>query len=136
MRREIRPTARAVIALGDHLLLGRGEDEMFYHLPGGGIDRGEAPEQSLRRELGEELGRRITTLDFVMLYRNIYTKGEREIHERLHLFEATLLPVLVENPPMAREAWMRFEWVPVAELTLRDVRPAPLVALLVSMVAY
>ena len=52
----LRPAAYAVIVSGDKLLLVRLLHTLKYHLPGGGIEPGETPQESLRREVREETG--------------------------------------------------------------------------------
>ncbi|MDX6553037.1 MAG: hypothetical protein QOH74_1525, partial [Gaiellales bacterium] len=55
---ELSSRVRAVIVRDDHTVLmdrtHHGGREVFYWLPGGGIEPGETSEESLRRELMEE----------------------------------------------------------------------------------
>ena len=68
---ETREVARGIIALGNMLLVAQGRDESFCHLPGGAIEAGEEPADCLVRELREELGREISSLQPVIKLDNV-----------------------------------------------------------------
>ena len=52
----MRHTIRAIIIKDKKVLLVTGHGADFYWTPGGGVEPGETPQQTLRRELREELG--------------------------------------------------------------------------------
>jgi mutator protein MutT len=52
----VRPAAYAIIVNEGRLLLVRLRPTMKFHLPGGGIEPGETPEETVRREVREETG--------------------------------------------------------------------------------
>lgn len=52
----MRHTIRAIIIKDKKVLLVTGHGADFYWTPGGGVEADETPEQTLRRELREELG--------------------------------------------------------------------------------
>jgi 8-oxo-dGTP pyrophosphatase MutT (NUDIX family) len=58
---EVVTVARAVITLGQMLLVAQGGDEGFVHLPGGHVEAGEEPADCVVRELREELGREVSS---------------------------------------------------------------------------
>jgi ADP-ribose pyrophosphatase YjhB (NUDIX family) len=73
------PTACAVVLEGDRVLLARRArepDRGKWDLPGGFLDEGEHPLESLRRELREEAGVEIEPLDFVGVWMDRYGDGD------------------------------------------------------------
>ena len=58
----MRHTIRGLIIQNKKVLLVTGHGADFYWTPGGGIETDETAEQTLRREIGEELGVTIKTL--------------------------------------------------------------------------
>jgi 8-oxo-dGTP pyrophosphatase MutT (NUDIX family) len=80
------------VYVGDALLLVRPSYRAGWHFPGGGVGRGETPEEAARRELAEEVG-----LTAVALLPAGFTctswDGRRD---RVHFFELRLaeLPML------------------------------------------
>ncbi len=57
----MRRTIRGLIIKNKKILLVTGHGADFYWTPGGGVEPGEEPEDTLRRELNEELGVRMLT---------------------------------------------------------------------------
>lgn len=58
-----RPGSYGIITLATELVLVRIKGWGQYFLPGGGIDKGEHPEQALEREVIEETGYKVTDLE-------------------------------------------------------------------------
>ena len=58
----MRHTIRGLIIKDRKVLLVTGHGADFYWTPGGGVEPGETPEETLRREIKEELGVQIHTL--------------------------------------------------------------------------
>jgi 8-oxo-dGTP pyrophosphatase MutT (NUDIX family) len=86
------PCAAAVIHRDGGILLQRRSDDGRWALPGGAIDPGEAPAQTIVREVYEEVGLRVrpTRLLGVFgafpLFRHVYPNGD-EVHLIVSVFE-------------------------------------------------
>ena len=74
------------IYVGSALLLVRSSYRRGWHLPGGGVRRGETPETAAQRELAEEIGLRATSLLAVGSASGTWD-GRRD---RVHFFELRL----------------------------------------------
>lgn len=90
----IRPLSLAIIKKEGKVLAYKGydekKDEYFYRLPGGGIEFGERAEDTLKRELKEELGLDININAQLGVLENLFTFNNKKGHEIAFLFEASL----------------------------------------------
>ena len=64
----MRHTARGIIIQNKKVLLVTGHGADFYWTPGGGIEPGETPEKTLKREIKEELGVEISKIKPYLSY--------------------------------------------------------------------
>jgi 8-oxo-dGTP diphosphatase len=74
------------VYVGPALLLVRSSYRRGWHLPGGGVRRGEMPETAARRELAEEIGLRAP----VLLAAGSTCGSWDGRHDRVHFFELCL----------------------------------------------
>ena len=90
---RIRPLALGLIRRGDDLLVCEFYDhvkqQIFYRLPGGGIEFGERGQEALRREFREELGVELDGVRYVATIENIFTHEGQRGHEIVLLYKAT-----------------------------------------------
>lgn len=124
-------TARAIITLGSSVLLSRAKTESFWILPGGHCEAGEHPADTVKRELREETGREVSSLQYLTTLHNDFDQAGVHIQEELALFRATLYPLLQEDPAQSREDHLVFAWVPLAELALVRILPPAIVPFIV-----
>ncbi len=117
----VRVTATALLVREGRVLLGRRTSRTrfagMWDAFGGHLEKGESPEQALRRELQEELAIELTLARFLTVYEDIDpTSGETFRH---HLF---LVTGWDGEPGIANEEhseirWYRPEEVPELNLT-------------------
>jgi 8-oxo-dGTP diphosphatase len=129
-RPEIEVLARGVCVQGGKLLVcqSQGVDHVF--LPGGHVEFAERAEESLRREIDEELGIKAEVGDFLGAVEHTFIqKGER--HCEINVVFLMCLPDLdVDGNPPALEHWITFKWVPLKQLRTARLEPWPLVKML------
>lgn len=119
--------ARAVVIRRGRVLLGRGEDEDFWTLPGGHIEPGEMSGQALLREVAEELGvadARLGRLLWVVENHFVY-RGER--HHEVGFYYLVELPAgalpICGGEFTGPEAGVCFRWLALSEIAGFDIRP-------------
>jgi len=84
---QIRPLAICIFRNNDRILVGEGYDpvkrETFYRPLGGGIEFGERAEETIRREVREEIGAEAASLLFVHAREHLHVQrrgGPRDRH--------------------------------------------------------
>lgn len=129
----IRCAAKALIVKDGCVLLNRcrrGDESVYYDLPGGGQHQFESMEEAVRREVREEAGIEIRILRFAALAEEIYTdEGLRRkypdySHRMMHIFLAEPVDSVSAMPTEKDWGMEESEWVPLAVVeALHEVRP-------------
>ncbi len=92
--KQVRPLAVCIFRDGDRILVGVGDDpkkqEQFYRPLGGGIEFGERAEETIRRELREEIGAEVESLQYLFTLENIFTFDGESGHEIVMVFDGRL----------------------------------------------
>src|SRR5215471_3192799 len=70
-----------VAAHGDSVLVHRAEDDPFWTFPGGRAEFGETADQTLRREMREELGLEVEVVRLLWFVENFFTYAGKRNHE-------------------------------------------------------
>jgi 8-oxo-dGTP pyrophosphatase MutT (NUDIX family) len=118
----IRPIAICVVRHEDRILVFEGYDrvkhETFYRPFGGGIEFGEYSEDTVVREMREELGAEISPPRFVSVIESVFELNGNPRHEIVVVYEADLLNrALYQRPSIpAQEADgspMVTRWMPL-----------------------
>lgn len=95
MKNQIRPVALCVFRNENRILVFEGfekaRSETFYRPLGGGIEFGEQAEDTVRRELKEEIHADVTDLKYVGMLENIYTFNGNPYHEIVLVYDGVLI---------------------------------------------
>jgi 8-oxo-dGTP pyrophosphatase MutT (NUDIX family) len=94
MMNQIRPLAICVFRHGGRILVAEAYDpvkqETFYRPLGGGIEFGEFSEQTIHRELLEEIGADVCELKYLGTLENIFVFNGIAGHEIVQVYDGTL----------------------------------------------
>ncbi len=95
MQNRIRPIAICVFYHEDRILVFEGYDHItntpFYRPLGGGIEFGEASDDTIRREIKEELGEDVADLQYLFTLENIFSVNGRAGHEIVQVYDGRLI---------------------------------------------
>ncbi len=73
-----------------------------WEFPGGKVEFGEAPLDTLRRELKEELGLRLETATLLGIYSHVYVIRRKKVHYLLIAYHHRMAPDLLPERESAR----------------------------------
>lgn len=119
-RRRIRVAARALVLLDEHILLQRLDyTDAYWYFPGGEVEFGETLEQSIRRELAEEISLDVRRIVYRFTANNRFARDGGEFHLLEHFFEVT--PSSFEAESL--EDSVLVAWHPIDSLSRMDIRP-------------
>jgi ADP-ribose pyrophosphatase YjhB (NUDIX family) len=112
------------------VLLHRAGDEPFWTLPGGRAEIGETAEQTIRREMQEELSTDVEVLRLLWFVENFFDHDGLSYHEIALYFLIRFPP---GSMPMARSVFeatdggttLGFQWVPLEGETLANLPLLP-----------
>jgi 8-oxo-dGTP diphosphatase len=117
-----RPGVYGVLLRGDEVLLThQAEPIPEYQLPGGGIDKGEAPIAALHREVIEETGWKIDVVRRIGAFRRFTYMPEYDLWAEKLCAVYLARPILRLGPPS--EAGHAAVWLPVDEAVARLGNP-------------
>jgi 8-oxo-dGTP pyrophosphatase MutT (NUDIX family) len=93
-KHRIRPLAICVFRNNDRILVAEGYDpvkqQTFYRPLGGGIEFGEHSEQTIHRELMEEIGAEVRDLKYLGTLENIFVFNGTPGHEIVQVYDGVL----------------------------------------------
>lgn len=93
-KNRIRPLAICVFRNGDRILVAEGYDpvkkQTFYRPLGGGIEFGEHSQQTIRRELMEEIGAEVGELKYLGTLENVFVFNGTPGHEIVQVYDGVL----------------------------------------------
>jgi len=91
MENRIRPIAICIFSNNGRILAAEGYDSVrqqtFYRPLGGSIEFGELGEETIRRELKEELGAEVANLKYLGMAENIFIYQGRKGHEIVLMYD-------------------------------------------------
>jgi 8-oxo-dGTP pyrophosphatase MutT (NUDIX family) len=91
---RIRPLAICLFRHQNRILVAEGYDpvkkQTFYRPLGGGIEFGEYSEQTIRRELQEEIGAEVCELRYLGTLENVYVFNGTPGHEIVQVYDGSL----------------------------------------------
>lgn len=93
-KNRIRPIAICVFLHQDRILVSKGydpvRDQTFYRPLGGGIEFGEYSEQTIHRELMEELGEEVFDLKYLGTLENVFVFNGTPGHDIVQVYDGVL----------------------------------------------
>jgi 8-oxo-dGTP diphosphatase len=127
--------ARAVIVLDNHVLLAHDEGSEYTFLVGGHVEYGEGIENTLKREIHEELGIDCEVGQYLGAIEHEWENSEGKNYEVNHIFEVKINSLQDLTSPKSCEPRLEFLWSTIDDLEKNNLQPSPLQILLQSIVS-
>ncbi len=122
---------RALIIKNKRILVCKTEGRGYFFLPGGHIEFSETMHNALHRELWEELGVRLTAVQFLGGVENLFEQDGVKKHEVSFLFHADI----DTDDVVSKEAHIMFFWMSEEEFIKQNIAPPALKDAIVKWIA-
>jgi len=129
--------AGGVIIHNNKVLTHRNINEDHYCLPGGRIEIGESSEQTIKREIQEELGKQIEITGYVATIENFFEIKKKKYHEIYFLYaiefvedEDKKINYTMHN--VEGKEYLQYEWLDLDKIEEYNILPKCLKEILKS----
>lgn len=120
--------AGAVIIHNNKLLLHRNVNSDHYALPGGRIGLGENSEETIKREILEEMGKEVETVGYVSTIENFFEMKGFKYHEIMFVHKLEfkdekdkLIEETIKN--IEGKDYLEYQWIDINELDNYPIVP-------------
>lgn len=118
----------AIIIHDDHVLIHKSETDDFWALPGGRVEFFETSEDTIAREILEELGVEALARRLLWHAENFFEYTDKKYHEVANYFLAEFLevPKIVSErdfPGVEVDLDLIYRWVPISKLSEYVIKP-------------
>ena len=120
--------AACIIKHNNKVLLHKTDSRNHYCLIGGRVEIGENSENTIRREIKEELGKEIDIVGYVSTIENFFTFEGSKYHEYMFVYEAEFKDEkdkLIEDTLCNIEGkdYLKYYWVDLKDIDNVDIKP-------------
>ena len=102
------------------ILLHHELNSIHYTLPGGRVKEGETTEETLRREIKEEMGQEVKIIKSVSFMENLFTDNKKKYHEILVTYELEFIDKSMYEkeviPTIEKDKELEFIWYDIDKL--------------------
>jgi len=113
---------RAVIQQNGKILVCKEKGKNYYFLPGGHLEFGEKAQETLFRELKEELNVSLKKCKFIGVVENVYVEDSKTYHEINLVFETEVDKIFTQS----QEDHIEFLLVEISKFSKMNVLPIAL----------
>lgn len=120
--------ASAVIIHENKLLVHKNINDDYCALVGGRIKIGESSEDAVKREIFEEMGKRVELIEYITTIENFFELGEVPYHEIMFVYRAEFeneedKKILTTIKNVEGEDELRYEWIDLDKLEEVNLKP-------------
>lgn len=120
--------AAAIIIHNNKVLTHRNVNSDHYALLGGRVQIGESSEETVKREVLEELGKNIDIIGYVATFENFFEMKGKKYHEIMFVYEAEFtdeknkaMQETIKN--MEGKDYLQYEWLDINEIDKYPLKP-------------
>ncbi|KHE66859.1 NUDIX hydrolase, partial [Halobacillus sp. BBL2006] len=117
--------AAGVLMENGHVLFHKQKGDTYWALPGGGIEMGEKSEDSVVREMEEELGYEVDVVQTLWIAENFFEYNGKDYHELgfYHLLKTDQNHFQQEPFYGLEGERLIYQWLPIAQLQNFHLQP-------------
>jgi 8-oxo-dGTP pyrophosphatase MutT (NUDIX family) len=118
--------AAGIMMENGHVLLHKQVDDSYWALPGGGIELGEASEETIVREMKEELGYEVEVERTVWMAETFFEHRGDPMHEVAFYYLLKTKDLLFKKGPFEglEGEDLIYQWIPIDEIENMELKPA------------
>lgn len=120
--------AAGVIIHDNKVLTHKNTNSNHYCLPGGRVEIGESSEETIKREISEELGKEIQILDYITTIENFFEMDNKKYHEIFFLYKIEFIndeDKRIHYTMSNKEGieYLRYEWLDLEKIERYNILP-------------
>lgn len=118
--------AAGILIEDEHVLFHKQKGDAYWALPGGGIEIGEKSEDTIVREMNEELGYEVEVIQPLWVAENFFTYHQKDFHELGFYYLLQTRQRHFQNEPFHGLEGERliYQWLPVEKLEDYHLQPS------------